>query len=252
MRADNLNTHRQALSIQPRGNHRCRQPTGCRERDPLQHCGVGNLVPVRTLERVIVVCIVPVPAALTRQAKSMPLTTPKQPLRPVNVVSNDPRSTKSYSNFAVQLPPRANSAPPPAVHPILVTPLSLKSQRGQVLAAGLLQVGGTAIALGIALAEAELSTSIRPYARPPVPKNKRLGVANQPKRPRTVPSHGIRSVMEIDAAFAGRPPGTLAPAPLVKLAAKSRVPRWPVPWKSASTPNSNCRSANYNRPEHHQ
>src|SRR6266550_1099147 len=50
VRTDNLNANRQPLSIQPGWNRRCRQPTNRRERDPIQHCGVGNLVPVRTPE----------------------------------------------------------------------------------------------------------------------------------------------------------------------------------------------------------
>src|SRR5690242_5628887 len=106
---------------------------------------------------VIALWIVPAPAAVERQACP---GVAKQPANPVNVVLNDPRSTKRYSNFAVQLPPSANSVPKPTVHPIFVTPLPLNPQTEQVLPTAIVhRVGGT---LGIPVAEAELSISIRP------------------------------------------------------------------------------------------
>src|SRR5213082_2969596 len=117
---------------------------------------------------VILLWIVPVPATAGMQELLPGITGPKQPPNPVNVVLNDPRSTKRYSAFAVQLPPKANSAPPPTVQPIFVTRL-LKFQSGQVpkmagAPIGTLQVGEppTTSGTAVALAEAELSISIRP------------------------------------------------------------------------------------------
>jgi hypothetical protein len=50
---------------------------------------------------IILLLMVPTPATCSWQLMMMPEDVPKQPGNPVNVVLNDPRSTKRYSTFAL-------------------------------------------------------------------------------------------------------------------------------------------------------
>jgi hypothetical protein len=110
---------------------------------------------------VILLLIFPTPANCGWHAMITPEDVPKQPGNPVNVVLNDPRSTKRYSTFALQLRPKAHSAPPPTVQPVFVMPLPLKFHTGQVVAVQGGDPGGEVGAKN-PVADAKLSTSTRP------------------------------------------------------------------------------------------
>jgi hypothetical protein len=106
---------------------------------------------------VILLLMLPAPAAVLLQVMALPAQTGN----PANVVLIVPKSTKRYSNFTLQLPPTAHSAPPPAVQPVLVTPLPLKFQIGQSDPAGQGRDPGTK-GLRNPVDDAKLSTVTRP------------------------------------------------------------------------------------------